>query len=262
MDLLTSIILGTLQGLTEFLPVSSSGHLVLAERILGSKASTGLVFEVMVHFATMVSVVIYFRKRVLEMILSIIPPYTEKKKPVLRIVGIIIIGTIPAVVMGLGFEDKIEMAFGSAKIAALMLVITSLILLSTRLRKQGDKRLSFGTGFLIGIAQSLALMPGISRSGTTISAGLHLKINPAEAAEFSFLLSLPAVFGATILKSFDLFSEPAVWGSMGSYLAGTIAAFIVGYISIAWLMKLIRRGRFFYFGVYCMIVGIAGLIWL
>lgn len=190
MDLLTSIILGTLQGLTEFLPVSSSGHLVLAEQIMGGKASTGLIFEVLVHFATMISVLIYFRKKIGGMILSLIPPYTEDKKPMLKLALIILIGTIPAVIIGLGFEDQIEAAFGSAKIAAIMLIVTSFILLSTRLSKKGSNSLSYGTGLIIGIAQSLALMPGISRSGTTISAGLHLKIDPAEAAEFSFLLSL------------------------------------------------------------------------
>lgn len=262
MDLLTSIILGTLQGLTEFLPVSSSGHLVLAEKILGSKASTGLIFEVMVHFATMISVVIFFRKKILDLILSLLPPYTEDKKPKLKLAAIIIIGTIPAVVLGLGFEDKIEMAFGSSKVAATMLMVTSVILLSTRFRKHGTKSLSYGTGFLIGIAQSLALMPGISRSGSTISAGLHLKIDPAEAAEFSFLLSLPAVFGATLLKSVDIIKEPTVGGAIWIYLAGASAAFIVGYLSIAWLMRLIKKGQFFYFGIYCMLAGIAGLIWL
>ncbi len=262
MDLLTSIILGTLQGLTEFLPVSSSGHLVLAERILGSNASSGLFFEVMVHFATMISVVIFFRKKIGRLIMSLIPPYTEDKKPILKLAIIIVIGTIPAVILGLGFEDQIESAFGSAKVAAIMLIVTSMILLSTRLRKHGKKTLGYGSGFLVGVAQSLALMPGISRSGTTISAGLHLGIDPGEAAEFSFLLSLPAVFGATILKSFQLAQEPVNGSEIGIYIAGAIAAFVVGYISIAWLMKMIKRGQFFYFGIYCLLVGIAGVIWL
>jgi len=248
--------------LTEFLPVSSSGHLVLAERFLGSNASTGLFFEVMVHFATMISVVIFFRKKIGRLLMSLLPPYTEEKKPVLKLAIIIVIATIPAVIMGLGFEDKIESAFGSAKVAAMMLIVTALILLSTRLRRHGTKTLNYGTGFLVGVAQSLALMPGISRSGTTISAGLHLGIDPAEAAEFSFLLSLPAVFGATILKSFQLAQEPVSGGQIGIYLAGAIAAFVVGYLSIAWLMKLIKKGQFFYFGIYCLIVGIAGVIWL
>lgn len=262
MDFLTGIFLGVIQGLTEFLPISSSGHLVLAEKILGGKASTGLIFEVLVHFATMVSVVIYFRKKIGEIIGGLLPPYNVDSKPYLKFTGIIIVGTIPAVVIGLLLEDRIEIAFGSSKITSFMLIVTALILLSTRLRSYGDKEISYGSGFLVGLGQAAALLPGISRSGTTISAALHLKINPAEAAEFSFLLSLPAVFGATILKSFAISGESMSGSIAGIYLAGAIAAFVVGYLSIAWLMRLIKKGQFFYFGIYCLAIGITGIIWL
>jgi len=260
LDFITSIILGALQGLTEFLPISSSGHLVLAERILGGKASTGLIFEVLVHFATMVSVVIFFRKKIWRMILSLIPPYTQDKIPALKLTAIIIIGTIPAAAIGLAFENYIESAFGSAQIASIMLLITGIILLSTRLIKPGGDSPGFKTGLLIGIAQSAALMPGISRSGTTIAAGMYLKLAPSEAAEFSFLLSLPAVFGATLLKSFDLVSLPMANAAIGPYIAGAITAFIVGYLSIAWLMRIIKQGKFFFFGIYCLLIGFLGLV--
>ncbi|MCP4580176.1 MAG: undecaprenyl-diphosphate phosphatase [candidate division Zixibacteria bacterium] len=262
MGLIEGIILGVVQGLTEFLPISSSGHLVLAGKILGSRASTGLIFEVMVHFATMVAVLIYFRGKIGKMILSLLPPYTSEKMPLLKLAGIIVLGTIPAVIFGLVFEDKIESAFGSSKMASLMLLVTGLVLLSTKLIKPGQKPLDFKSGFLVGIAQAAALLPGISRSGSTISAGMHLKIDPAEAAEFSFLLSLPAVFGATLLKSFDLFSSPIASGAIGIYIAGSLTAFAVGYLSIIWLMRIIRQGRFFYFGVYCLAVGVFSLVLL
>jgi undecaprenyl-diphosphatase len=262
LDYFTGIILGALQGLTEFLPISSSGHLVLAESVLGGKASTGLIFEVLVHFATMVAVVLFFREKIWKMIVSLVPPYTQDKLPALKLVAIIIIGTIPAAVIGLALENYVESAFGSAKIVSIMLLLTGLILLSTRLAKHGSNPPGYKTGFLIGIAQAAALMPGISRSGTTIAAGLHLKLAPSEAAEFSFLLSLPAVFGATLLKSFDLVSSPIAIGAIGPYIVGAITAFIIGYLSIAWLMRIIKRGKFFFFGIYCLLIGFLGLVLL
>ncbi len=262
MDYFTGIILGAIQGLTEFLPISSSGHLVLAERILGGKASTGLIFEVMVHFATMVAVVLFFREKIWKMIVSLVPPYTQDKLPALKLVAIIIIGTIPAGVIGLALENYIEGAFSSTKVVSIMLLVTGMILLSTRLIKSGSNLPNFKTGLLIGIAQSAALMPGISRSGTTIAAGLHLKLAPSEAAEFSFLLSLPAVFGATLLKSFDLIGSPISGNAIGPYVAGAITAFIIGYLSIAWLMRIIKRGKFFFFGIYCLLIGFLGLVLL
>ncbi len=262
MEIMTSIILGALQGLTEFLPVSSSGHLVLAEKLLGGKATTGLIFEVLVHFATMVAILIYFRKKIGRLLLSLFPPYTQDKYPLLKLAGIILIGTIPAVVIGLAFKDNIEQAFNSTKMVSLMLLITAVMLLMTRLARSKNLSVGPATGLLIGVAQSMALLPGISRSGATISTGLCLKIAPAEAAEFSFLLSLPAVFGATILKSFELTSTPLASGVFGAYLLGAITAFVVGYISIAWLMRIIKKGKFFYFGIYCFGLGITGLIFL
>jgi len=262
LDLFTSIILGAIQGATEFLPVSSSGHLVLAEKILGNNASAGLVFEVLVHFATMCSVLIYFRSKIVKLIVSLFPPYSEEKLPSLKLAIIIVLGTIPAAVFGLAFEDYIEKAFGSGKIASSMLLVTAFFLLSTRLIKHGQKSMGFKSGIIVGLAQSAALMPGISRSGATISTGLFLKISPAEAAEFSFLLSLPAVFGASLLKSFQLASSQISLSEMGIYMAGAVTAFAVGYLSIAWLLRIIKKGQFFYFGLYCLFIGTMGLIFL
>lgn len=262
MDLITGIILGAIQGATEFLPVSSSGHLVLAEKILGGTASTGLIFEVLLHFATMISVLIYFRNKIGKLIISLLPPYTEDKLPSLKLAAIIAIGTIPAVIIGLAFEDYIEMAFGSSTMVSVMLIVTACLLLSTKLVRPGKKQVGFKSGLIIGVTQATAIMPGISRSGATITAGLHLNIAPAEAAEFSFLLSLPAVFGAGVLKSFSLMSSPLESSQFGVYAAGAVTAFAIGYLSIAWLMSLIRKGQFFYFGLYCLLIGVSGLVLL
>ena len=262
MDIITSLVLGTLQGATEFLPISSSGHLVIAEKILGNRASTGLIFEVFVHSGTMVSVLIYFRKKIWQMIKFLIPPYTADKMPMLKLVGIIIISTIPIAVIGLAFESYVNQAFGSVKTTSLMLLLTALVLLSTSFVRAGKLEISLIKGLFIGIAQAVALLPGISRSGMTISTGLFLKVSPAQAVEFSFLLSLPAVFGATLLKAINLASEPLPGSTFGIYLAGAVCAFIIGYLAIAWLMQIVKKGQFFYFGIYCLVIGISGLLFL
>ncbi|OQX91412.1 MAG: hypothetical protein B6D58_08225 [candidate division Zixibacteria bacterium 4484_95] len=262
MDIITGLILGVLQGATEFLPISSSGHLVLAEKILGNKASANLMFEVFVHTGTMVSVLIYFRMKIWQMIKSIFPPYTSDKIPLLRLVGTIAIGTVPAVIIGFAFEHFIERAFNLTWFTSLMLLVTAVVLLSTHFIKSGKSEISFINGFLIGIAQSLALLPGISRSGMTISAGLFLKVTPTQAAEFSFLLSLPAVLGATFLKTVELSSAPPSGNIFSIYLVSAICAFIIGYLAIAWLMRIVKTGKLFYFGIYCLAIGVAGLLFL
>jgi len=244
------------------LPVSSSGHLVLAEHLLKSGASSDLIFDVLVHLATMLAVLIYFRKKVLRLVLSLFPPYTPEKSPDLKLALIIVVATIPAAIIGLLFEDKIEAVFSSSKLTSTMLIVTAMILLGTKFIEKGQKSLNLSNGVIIGIAQALALLPGVSRSGSTISMALYLKIDPKEAAEYSFLLSLPAVFGAGILKMIQLYSTNQIDGQLSVYLIGALTSFIVGYISIALLLKLIKQGRFFYFGIYCLIVGLSGLIFL
>ncbi|NLI16708.1 MAG: undecaprenyl-diphosphate phosphatase, partial [candidate division Zixibacteria bacterium] len=144
----------------------------------------------------------------------------------------------------------------------ILLVITGFILLATHYVKKGSHNINLGNGFIIGLAQALALFPGLSRSGMTISSGLFLNVNPAEAAEFSFLLSLPSVFGAVLLKSVTLLKNGLDSTEMDHYVIGTLVAFIVGYASIAWLIRLVKQGRFFYFGIYCVVVGAMAAIFL
>jgi undecaprenyl-diphosphatase len=262
MDNTTAIILGLIQGLTEFLPVSSSAHLVFAEKILGTKASAAITFEVMLHLGTLVAVLIYFRSKIWQMINGLFPPYNPEKRPFLKNVYIIVLATIPAAVLGLLFKDTVEAAFNSAVLSGALLVVTGLVLLSTHYIKRGVQAINVKNGFVIGLAQALALLPGISRSGMTISAGLFQKINPAEAAEFSFLLSLPSVLGAVLLKSITLLKTGLDLAEIDHYIIGTLVSFIVGYASIAWLMRLVKKGQFFYFGIYCVLVGILAVIFL
>jgi undecaprenyl-diphosphatase len=262
MDNITAIILGLVQGLTEFLPVSSSAHLVFAERLLGTKATTAITFEVMLHLGTLVAVLIYFRKKIWKMILGLVPPYSSERRPFLNYVLVIILATIPAGVLGLLFKDKVEAAFNSPALCGGLLMITGIILLSTHFVKKGNKTINATNGFIVGLAQAIALLPGISRSGMTISAGLFQKIDPAEAAEFSFLLSLPAVLGAIVLKSITLLKTGMDSAEMDHYIIGTLVAFVVGYASIAWLMKLVKKGQFFFFGIYCLVIGLLAVLLL
>lgn len=252
MTLGEAVILGVVQGLSEFLPISSSAHLVLVEHWLGI-SSADLVFEVAVHAGTLLSVIWFFRQRLLEFIQATIgrgdPSKTISSR---REILWLIIGTIPAVVIGLAFKDEIEQTFSDPMMTALQLVITGVFLLSLKFVRQGVKELGASSSWWIGVAQAVSILPGISRSGATICTGLWMGIRPALAAEFSFLLSIPAVAGAIVLML------PDAWGSgrLGMpHLVGAVIAGITGYVALRMVFAFLRGGRFALFGVYCVIVG-------
>ncbi len=253
MNYLEAILLGIIQGLTEILPISSSGHLVLTEHILHLK-QPGILFELMVHFGTLLSVLVYFHKKIFSMIKSV---FIANKTSERKMVYYLIVGTIPAVIAALLFDDFFEGAFSSPVMTSIMLLITGLILLSTRFAKLKNMQLNIPRSLLIGIGQALAIMPGISRSGTTISTGLFLGIKPYEAAEFSFLLSIPAILGAIVFKFKSVLSLNTE--ILGPYIAGTVVAFLTGLFAVYILLDLIRKGKFVYFGIYCLIAGGIGL---
>lgn len=262
MDILSVVILGIVQGLTEFLPISSSGHLVICEHMLGL-SYPGMSLEIWLHFGTLLSVLVYFRRRLLELAGSILPgapksETTANRKMLLALV----VGTLPAVVIGLSFRSSFEAAFDSPRFASAMLVVTGIILLSTRLAGISGRYVTIPRGFWIGWAQAVAILPGISRSGSTISAALFLGIRPALAAEFSFLLAIPAIGGAFLL---DIFSSGGIAftpGEMGMLLVGTTTAFVFGVAAIYSLLKIIGRGKFFLFGFYCLVAGTVSLIFM
>jgi undecaprenyl-diphosphatase len=262
LGLIESIALGIVQGLTEFLPISSSGHLVIVERLFGIKSSH-LVFEVLVHLGTLLAVVVYFRKRLFIILRSVCPcpaggpDVTTRNR---KYFWFLILGTIPAALVGFFLEDYIEQAFASPRWTSGMLLVTAAVLLATRLSKRQDRKLNSGRTLFIGIAQALAIMPGISRSGSTISAGMYVGLEKSEAAEFSFLLSIPAILGATVLKMPDYLKTAGDPHIMVNYIAGAVTAAAVGYLSIACLMAVIRKGKFFWFGIYCAAVGILGIL--
>jgi undecaprenyl-diphosphatase len=248
-----AILLGIIQGLTEFLPVSSSGHLVLAQHLLGAKIP-GVTFELAVHFGTLLSVLIYFRKKLFGLIRGIfVLDMTAERRMILYL----ILGTLPAAIFGVLFKDSIEKAFSSPVMTSLFLLATGIILLATGLLRRADRQITAIRSLIIGIGQAIAILPGISRSGSTISAGLFAGIRPSEAAEFSFLLSIPAIAGAILfkIKDFALYHDMPI----GQYAAATAASFIFGLAAVYFLLDMIKRGKFKYFGIYCLIAGLIAL---
>ena len=255
MSYLDAIILGIIQGLTEFLPISSSGHLVLGEHLMNAKIP-GVVFELIVHVGTLLSVLVYFRRRIILLIRSIFDmSLSDERKTLVHL----IIGTVPGVVIGLLFEDTIDRAFASPILTSVMLVVTGLFLFGTSFVRKGEKRVGISKALLIGIAQALAIFPGISRSGATISMGLFTGVKPMVAAEFSFLLSIPIIAGAVIFKAGDILSVNTAL--IGQYIVGALLSFFFGLLAVHFLLSMIKKGRFKHFGIYCLMIGIFGIIY-
>ncbi len=269
MNLIESIILAILQGLTEFLPISSSGHLVLAEHFLGVKKS-GIEFEVFVHLGTMLSVIVIFWKDTVDILKSFFTKIFQVDRlktnfqtdENFKTAILILWASIPAGVVGILFEEKIESAFQNPKLTSLFLIVTGLILFSTRFAKNNPgKDFNFVSSLFVGIGQAFAILPGISRSGATISAGMFAGINGVKSARFSFLLSIPAIFGATLLKTIKIF-ESSLFDQIPQLMFSAFISFIVGYIAVKFLLKVISRGNFNLFSYYCLIIGLLGLIFL
>ena len=249
-----AILLGIIQGLTEFLPISSSGHLVLTQELLGVK-QPGVSFELIVHVGTLLAVLVYFRSRVWLLIRSVFDGQMKRER---RIVLFLIVGTIPAGLAGVLLKDIFEEAFSAPLLTACMLFVTGMLLLSTRFVAKGEKPVGWVSALVMGVGQALAILPGISRSGSTIATGLLFGVQPREAAEFSFLLALPAIAGAVVLKLDDLMAVEA--GLVGQYIAGAVAAFLFGLLAVYAVLATIRKGKFEYFAYYCFLAGAVGVI--
>ncbi len=264
MNIFESIILGLIQGLTEFLPVSSSGHLVLGGAVFGLEAGD-ITFEVLLHLATFLAVIVFFFKEILG-IFSAPFRYLFSRQHRLEATAetryflLIVIGTIPAVLVGFFLKDHIERIFDSVIITGIMLLVTSLILFLTIFARPSRRDLKLRDSIFIGIAQAVAILPGISRSGSTISAGMFLGVDKGVAFNFSFLLSLPAIFGASLLKINDAHQAGTLSENLLIYLPGIIMAFISGYVSLVVLRRIVVAGKFAYFGIYTLILGILAII--
>lgn len=260
MGIIEAIILGIIQGLTEFLPVSSSGHLELAKVILGEDAvpSESLTFTVVLHFATALSTLIIFRKEVFEIISGLFQfKWNAQTKFSLKIV----ISMIPAVIVGLFFEAQLEYFFsGQVMLVGFMLLLTAVLLLLADKSKTTAKDTSNKSAFIIGLSQAVAMLPGISRSGATISTSVLLKIDRVKAAKFSFLMVVPLIFGkiAKDILGGDLALNSAEIIPM---FAGFLAAFVAGLFACKWMMALVKKSKLYYFSIYCAVVGIIAIVY-
>ena len=269
MTVLQAIILGVVQGFTEFLPVSSSGHLVLAQKLLNVQSDNNLTFDVFVHFGTLLSVFVYFWKDIIEIFKSILNSFKTRdfkeaysRSEHFRIGVSIFVASIPAGVIGLSFRDIIKDTFTDPKLVSVCLVVTGLILFLTRLaRPNPDKKIGVVSALVIGVAQAVAILPGISRSGSTISTGMYLKLSSVRAAQFSFLLSIPVIAGASLLETKNLISEGVDIGA-APLIVGTLVSAVTGYISIKAMLKILQRGKLSWFAFYCLVVGVLGIIFI
>ncbi|MBI5059044.1 undecaprenyl-diphosphate phosphatase [candidate division KSB1 bacterium] len=249
MSYLDAILLGVLQGITEFLPISSDGHLVVVQQLLGFEHSL-LAFDVFIHLGTLLAVVIYYRRE----IASIAAGFFRREggDAARRLVGLIVLASIPTALIGLGLKALVEDLNTSALAAALGWLVTGLVLLSTERAKHTPRSMTdirALDALLIGIAQGIAVLPGVSRSGSTVAVGMFRGIRAGEAANFSFLMSIPAVAGAALLEAGDL--NGVASDEWPVYIVGGITAGIVGYLAIWGLLKLLARRVIKPFGWYC-----------
>lgn len=253
MKIWQSIVLGIVQGLAEFLPISSSGHLVLFQNIMGIE-SPGIFLEVMLHVGTLIAVCIYYRETIFKL----------ARHPFNRYVGYLILATIPTVIFTLLFGGLIESAFGGRFLGIAFLVTACLLFVAGRIpRGQKDIRgMSAMDALFIGLAQCVALFPGVSRSGATISGALFRGLKDDFAAEFSFLMSIPAILGSLVLQIVDIARGEVARGNIqwGSTIVGMIFAAAFGYLAISGMLRLLKKGRLYVFSIYTGALGVLVLI--
>lgn len=259
MESLNALLLGILQGATEFLPISSSAHLVVARALLEVQ-SPGLLVEIVLHLGTLVSVMVYFRHDIGGLVSGFFRAGGEGAGPRSE-VGYLLVATLPAVAVALTLSNAVEVAFENVAISGWMLLVTTAVLVSTRWAAPREGAgITWICALIIGGAQALAILPGVSRAGITIAAGLWLGLRGKVAARFAFLLAIPAILGAGVFKLLDLLREPSQ--SVPGLLVGFLAAALVGYSVIAWLMNILRRGRLHFFAGYTLLVGLMVIFWL
>ena len=262
LDIISAIILGVVQALTEFFPVSSSAHLVLAGKLLGVESKNGVAFEVAVHIGTLFAVLIVFRKDFVDLSHATLRGLRRlgdlraamAEDPALLQAVAVLVGCVPAGLIGVFFKDAIESVFHSTLFVCWGLVVTGLALTATRFVPQGDRPITLRDALLIGCAQAVSILPGVSRSGSTICAGIFLGNDRLAAARFSFLMSVPIVAGAVLLKTLDVIKDPPGEDFFIGAAIGAGVSFVVGLGVLALLMRILKLGRFAEFGWYCFAV--------
>jgi undecaprenyl-diphosphatase len=265
------VILGIVQGLTELLPVSSSAHLVIVQSFIKGFHQPGVLFDVILHLGTLLAVVFFFRKDILDIMKALIPvrrlppSWCHNDSTVMaarrKMAFLIVIGTLPAGITGVLFKDEIHRLFESIEVAAAMLLITGMLLFISDQIKDADRQerdMNITDSIVIGMAQAVALIPGISRSGSTMVFGIFRKLDRETAARFSFLLSLPAITGAAVLESRYVTSVPS--SDLPAYGIGFLMAAITGFLSLNFLFLILKKKKLKIFAYYCWFVGCMTLI--
>ena len=258
MDWIEALILGIVQGLTEFLPVSSSGHLELGKVILGVSAEKSLIFTVVVHGATVLSTMVVFYKDILKLLKGL---FRFRWNEETQYIAKILFSMIPVLIVGLFFAEEVEAFFsGDLVFVGSMLIITSVLLSLTYIPRKSRRKINFLDALLIGIAQAAAVLPGISRSGSTISTGLIIGNKKENIARFSFLMVLIPIIGANFkdLMDKDLSSKSDVTAL--PLIIGFITAFVSGLIACKWMINLVKKGKLIYFAIYCLVIGITAIL--
>lgn len=269
MNWFESIILGIVQGLTEYLPISSSGHLAIASSLFGVDAEENLTFTIVVHIATVLSTLTILWKEVVWILKDIFSRQSYKSYSGLnegtKYALNIIISMIPIGIVGVFFKDTIEEIFGSglAIVGTMLLITAALLIFSYYAKPRQKESVSMPHAFVIGIAQALAVMPGLSRSGSTIATGLLLGNKKESLAQFSFLMVIPPILGEALLDGMDLVTEGAGGGiSAPVLILGFLAAYLSGCAACKWMIGIVRKGKLVWFGVYCAIAGLVTLLFL
>jgi undecaprenyl-diphosphatase len=262
---LEAIILGIIQGLTEFLPVSSSGHLELGKALMGDETipEEALLFTIIVHAATALSTIVVYRKYIWQLLVGLAKfQWNEEAK----FVSLIAVSAIPIAIVGLTFEDEIKSFFeGKIVLVGSMLLVTGALLLFTHFAQHRKGKVTFFRSIIIGIAQTIAILPGISRSGSTIAASLLLGVSRERAARFSFLMALPPILGGALLKTKEYLETPRVVVESNhgieadALIAGFVAAFIAGVFACRWMITIVKKSKLSHFAVYCFLAGITAI---
>lgn len=282
MGLFESIIMGIIQGFTEFLPVSSSGHLAIFKNVFGYNAEIGLTFDILLHIGTLFAVFIVFWKDIKELIIvafkmigdifhNLFTALSGKKdfRKILsdgyrRFVVLIIVSTIPTGIMGLLGKDLVETAGENMLIIGICLLVTAILLFisdNIKIGTKDAKTASYLNAGIIGVAQGFATLPGLSRSGTTITACLINGFDKEFAVKYSFIMSIPAILGAALLDVKDLLETPPQTNELVNYISGMIAAAVVGFLCIKFVTVLVKNRKFKYFGYYCVLAGALSILW-
>ncbi len=257
MDTLQAILLGIVQGITEFLPVSSSGHLQIAKELLGVELDNNITFDVMLHAATVLSTIVVLWRELARLTVGLFTPhYNDEKSYILKVV----VSMIPAGIVGICFGEQIEAAFSSLLVVGIMLLVTAALLSFAYYAKpRPGKGITYSNALVIGLAQAVATMPGLSRSGTTIATGLLLGRSKEETANFSFIMVIPVILGKMLLDVCDgAFAHLDI--PMGVLVAGFVAAFASGTLACKFMIEIVKRGKLVWFALYCAAAGLVSII--